>query len=985
MKKKGAAAEGAGELQRKPRPLMRAVLIAAAYLLAFILLDAIAKQFEELRGVVAWYPPAGLTYTLLLVFGVRFAPAVTVALFLSSVFIYRMPQAPYLLLLWAVILSLIYSLAAAFLRKIIRFDWQLRKFQDVTWLIATAIVVSALLAVLSVSSSTLSSAMPRSEVLRAIFHWWIGETVGILTVTPFLLTHVIPDLIRFTDRQPVRSPARRSFPPPTLSGIGQAACLALTLYWVFGVRILDEFHPMYLISLPLIWIALQGGFKGVSAGILALNTGVVFALWLFRSDPGRLGELELLMIVNCILGLLMGAVVTERKQAEQALRENEERFRSMLDNIEDGYYEVDTAGNLTFFNPAQVRILGRPADELMGMNNRLYMTPDTAKAVFQSFNRVFRTGIPEQAIDWELLRPDGSRRSVEASVSLIRAVNGSIHGFQGIVRDITGRIQREAELRSRTDELSALYRLSGALADASDLEDLIGLVNRHAVESVHTTFACIALLESGALVTGPVYPVRVLEHAFSRRDRQPLTALPACQRVLDLNEAVILQAGSAEVGTAERTTLWLDLAQTVCLVPLRVGDASKSSSQALGLLILGEMREEKREPFTPAKMRLARGISDQAAAAIHRLQLREQAGLRLQRLASLGEIDRTSASNFDLPVSLQMILKQVSEQLGADAVDVLLFNVRLQTLEFTTGRGFLSGVIESTRLRLGEGLAGRAALENRIIQIPDVAASGEVFAWMELIRAERVVSYFAVPLTNKGQIKGVLEIYQRTPLVPDEEWLGFLKTLARQAAIAIDTAQLFDHLQSSNNELRLAYDATIEGWSHALDLRDKETEGHTQRVVETTVNLARNLGLGEEQLVQVRRGALLHDIGKMGVPDHILLKPGVLTDEEWLVMKKHPTYAYEMLSPIGYLHTALDIPYCHHEWWNGTGYPRGLKGEQIPLTARIFAVVDVWDALISDRPYRKKWSEEKARQNIQAEAGTHFDPQVVKTFFLEHG
>ena len=230
---------------------------------------------------------------------------------------------------------------------------------------------------------------------------------------------------------------------------------------------------------------------------------------------------------------------------------------------------------------------------------------------------------------------------------------------------------------------------------------------------------------------------------------------------------------------------------------------------------------------------------------------------------------------------------------------------------------------------------------------------------------------------------GVLEICQRTPLDPNEEWLDFLNTLAGQAAIAIDNVQMFDSLQRTTDELELAYDATIEGWSHALDLRDKETEGHTLRVTEMTVNLARTFGLGENELVQVRWGSLLHDIGKMGVPDGILLKPGPLTDKEWVAMKKHPTFAYEMLSPIHYLRLALDIPYCHHEKWDGTGYPRGLKGEQIPLTARIFAVVDVWDALTSDRPYRKAWTEAKARQYILEQAGLHFDPEVVKFFLRE--
>jgi putative nucleotidyltransferase with HDIG domain len=204
--------------------------------------------------------------------------------------------------------------------------------------------------------------------------------------------------------------------------------------------------------------------------------------------------------------------------------------------------------------------------------------------------------------------------------------------------------------------------------------------------------------------------------------------------------------------------------------------------------------------------------------------------------------------------------------------------------------------------------------------------------------------------------------------------------LAGQVAIAIDNTTLYEGLQRATLELAAAYDATIEGWSKALDLRDRETEGHTKRVTEMTLRLAHAIGVHEKELLHMQRGALLHDIGKMGVPDHILLKPDKLTEEEWEVMRKHPVFAYEMLSPIAYLRPALDIPYCHHEKWDGTGYPRGLKGEQIPLAARIFAVVDVWDALISDRPYRKGWTREKARAYLLEQAGAHFDPRAVDAF-----
>ena len=187
-------------------------------------------------------------------------------------------------------------------------------------------------------------------------------------------------------------------------------------------------------------------------------------------------------------------------------------------------------------------------------------------------------------------------------------------------------------------------------------------------------------------------------------------------------------------------------------------------------------------------------------------------------------------------------------------------------------------------------------------------------------------------------------------------------------------------LLEANQQLLQAYDATIEGWSRAMNLRDKETEGHLERVRDLTVQLAQSVGLAGEEIMHVKRGALLHDMGKLGVPDHILLKPGKLTDEEWETMRKHPQYAYDMLESIDYLRPALDIPYCHHEKWDGSGYPRGLKGEEIPMAARLFAIVDVWDALRSDRPYRASWPEEKVLAHIRSAAGTHFDPQAVDLF-----
>jgi putative nucleotidyltransferase with HDIG domain len=238
----------------------------------------------------------------------------------------------------------------------------------------------------------------------------------------------------------------------------------------------------------------------------------------------------------------------------------------------------------------------------------------------------------------------------------------------------------------------------------------------------------------------------------------------------------------------------------------------------------------------------------------------------------------------------------------------------------------------------------------------------------------------AAPLVAKGQVCGVLEVFWRSPPAATPERLAFLDALSGQAAIAIDNADLFDNLQRANLDLVMAYDATIEGWSKALDLRDRETEGHTLRVTELTLRLARAMGVPDDLQIHLRRGALLHDIGKMGIPDSILLKPGPLSAEEWEIMRRHPVLAFELLASISYLREALDIPYCHHEKWDGTGYPRKLRGTQIPLLARIFAIVDVYDALTSDRPYRAAWPKEKALAYIQEQSGTHFDPDVVAAF-----
>jgi PAS domain S-box-containing protein len=365
----------------------------------------------------------------------------------------------------------------------------------------------------------------------------------------------------------------------------------------------------------------------------------------------------------------------------------------------------------------------------------------------------------------------------------------------------------------------------------------------------------------------------------------------------------------------------------------------------------------------------------------NRKQAEEKIQAQLRQLSSLYSVETVISSTLDLRQVLDVMLKHVILQFSVDATDILLWNENTQRLEFAAGNGFHTDLLQQTHLHLGDGYAGRAALEQRVIYVPDVMNETSNLSLTMISKNEQFTSYYGVPLIAKGKIKGVLELFRRERYELTIEMQSFLNTLANQAAIAVDSLELFNQLNNKNFELQQAYDRTLEGWSFALDIRDKESENHSQRVTLMTERLARQMGFNDEELIHIRRGALLHDIGKLGIPDNILLKTGELTNEERKIIQLHPLYAYDWISPIDYLRPALDIPYCHHEKWDGSGYPRGLKGEEIPLSARIFAVVDVWDALSSDRPYRSAWPVEKIVEFIHAQAGIHFDPIVVEEFF----
>jgi PAS domain S-box-containing protein len=745
---------------------------------------------------------------------------------------------------------------------------------------------------------------------------------------------------------------------------------------------IQEFTAAYLLAAPLPekirtmlkrlvpTIVKSLGYQSVLTVPMIADDEIIGTLDIGRREPFTEEDAKRLETIANQL-----TTVIKRNRTEEKLQESEKQYRSLFENVPTGVYRTTPDGLILAANPALVSILGYDSEEELLKSNipDLYLDPEERKDLVGQFqvNDVIRN------VEIGLKRKDGTPIIALDNTRAVRDEHGEVLYSEGTLTDITALKQAEAmsecqadELRQRYTELTLLYEagltINRELNPRLQLETLFktamqALQADHAEFSRHDAARGIVQFELGI-----GYRPEVLEklRALVAHDgeAQGLIGMVAQDRQpLNLPD-VHADPHYIEIDPEIRSALWVPVAR---------------EKELLGVLGVLSTRPNA---FSNQHERLLSLFANQAAVALENARLFAETGRRLKRVQALRTIDMAISSSLDLQVTFDIFLEQVTQQLGVHAVDILKFDPHMQTLEFAAGRGFRTTAIQKSYFRLGEGLAGRAALERRILHIPDLAAEQDGVVRTLQFENEGFTAYFGVPLITKGQVKGVLEIFHREPFTTGHDWIDFLEILAGQAAIAIDNVTLFNDLQRSNVELTLAYDATIEGWSHALDLRDKETEGHTQRVADLTLRLAQAMGVSDHELIHIRRGTLLHDIGKMGIPDEILRKPASLDEQEWVVMRQHPLYAYDMLSPISYLRPALDIPYCHHEKWDGSGYPRGLAGEQIPLAARLFAVVDVYDALTSERPYREAWSRKKAMEYIQQQAGQHFDPEIVSTF-----
>jgi putative nucleotidyltransferase with HDIG domain/PAS domain S-box-containing protein len=693
--------------------------------------------------------------------------------------------------------------------------------------------------------------------------------------------------------------------------------------------------------------------------------------------------------------------ITDRKKAENALRANEQRYRSLFDDSPVAIFEEnfsDVKARLIELKRSGVEdfheFLNTHPDELANLIHLIKIIDINKEAEriygFQSleeinghiepiaspFNQSLMIDELVKVADGftkfqtEVYKTDSLGKLSYLSVNWV-AVPGCEEDLSKVivtVVDITERKELEKRQQERLAEMEAIDKITSALRRASTRDEALPIF-------LQETLTMMQMNMGGILLFDPVEDTLRITHMIGLPEEMAGAETKPGEGIVGsvfLNgESAVILDFEKEFGIHDVVAEHGSMDISGVCVPIQ------SQDDILGVVLILHPKERE---IKPDEIKLLESFSRIAGITLQRMTLYEDTLSHLKQLQVQRTIDQTIASIFDLNLTLDIICSQASNYLGADAVGILLFHPIDLTLNYVAGNGFRTTHYKNTRISLSAGPAGKAALTRHAVRVANIRRSDPPFKSLSFIIEERFISYLAVPLIAKGELKGVIEIYFRSETEFDFEFIEFIESLAFQTAIAIDNLQLFENIQQSNQELVQAYDATIEGWSRAMDLRDKETEQHTIRVTEMAVRMARRMGVKEEEIVHIRRGALLHDIGKMGIPDEILHKPGPLTPEEWVIMKQHPVYAYDMISPIDYLKPALDIPYCHHEKWDGSGYPRGLKGEEIPLAGRIFAVVDVWDALMSDRPYRKAWPKEKVLGYIKEQSGTHFDPEIVAIF-----
>ena len=619
------------------------------------------------------------------------------------------------------------------------------------------------------------------------------------------------------------------------------------------------------------------------------------------------------------------------EERTEDLRESAERYRAVVENQTEFIVRRKPDGRRTFVNEAYRRYFGFTPEQALSEDFLSLIVEEDRQAVEEKISRL-RSGASSFETDTHrVTRADGGIGWHEWTDRAIRDENGRVIEFQSVGRDITERKRAQDALQKSEQRFSIAFQAS-------------------------PTIVIITQIEQGRLleVNGAFEKVS----GYSRQEALGKTTIELGLWVNPEERLRLMQTFSTN-GRLRNEEMQFRIKDGSVITGLISGEPIELDGEKCALWTIEDISERKKAEERILHLnRLYVTISQINQTLVHERDkdnlFREICRVAIDhgrfRMAWIGSVDET----------------------GGQIKPVVFAGQEL---------GYLSNISINYRDEiLGSGPTGTAVRQGRCVICQDIGSDSRMIPWREQALERGYRSSAAVPIHQQGHVIGALTVYAGEPQGFGAEDEGLLEQIGLDVSFALDSIAGEVKRKHAEEKLAEAYDTTLEGWAKALELRDKETEGHSRRVMDTTLIMARAMGFSEDDLVEIRRGSLLHDIGKMGIPDDILRKNGPLNEVERAIVMQHPATAYELLKNIPYLEKALEIPYCHHEKWDGTGYPRGLKGEEIPLSARIFAVVDVWDALSSDRPYRKAWPQEEVRQYLSGEAGLHFDPAVVDTF-----
>jgi PAS domain S-box-containing protein len=708
--------------------------------------------------------------------------------------------------------------------------------------------------------------------------------------------------------------------------------------------------------------ALLRGYSSVISLPLEAENQVlgILSIYHHQSDVFDSDEEKLLVELAQDLAYGIAAVRSHqlRQEAEDSLSESRRRFQSLVENAPLGI-AISSQGIFRYVNPAFVRMFSyQDEGQLVGHPIVELIVPEQRSEISQ---RIDLGELGEQVpISHQLtgIRQDGSRFFLRSQISLMQWESSS--ASLGFFTDISQLVESENLLKEREQRYRTLFEQSPISLWEEDFSAIVDWLNAKGQEGIENL------------------------RLYLQENPKELHKCVSSLRVLDVNQATLqlyhaaskdalltgISAVSGGEGLADHLESILAVAEGKSFFEKEVVNFTLDGNK-LNLLL-------RWNTFPGHERDFKRVIVSMMDITEH-VQVENTLRQQNRRLSALRKIDKAIGTSMDLRVTLNVLLDQVLIELKVDAASIRLLNSLTHDLDVLAMQGFRWQSLGPIHLFNQQYAPVRAVLERQPQRFSrqNQAASG-IFA--QILDQEGFDDYYATPLITKGKVQGVLEVYHRSFQEHTPDWHDFLELLAGEAAIAVENAKLFEELQRKNLDLTRDYDATIEMMVKTMHLRKQGVFGHSRHLVDMTLRLARQFGLNDEQLVSIRRGAHLHDIGMLAVPDAILLKFDKLDDSEWDLIRQHPQAAANLLSPVHYLRDSIDIPFCHHERWDGSGYPRQLKGDQIPLVARIFAIVDVWDSLQSARPFREAWPEEQVLDYLRQQAGIQFDPQIVDGF-----